>query len=292
MRARVISDGPYPHEARALMTKRPYMPLYVADYLSATEHLDAAESGAYLHLIMYYWQKGFLPPEDKFLARIARMTDRQWAAAKPTIKAFFREDWTHERIESEIAHAEKKAMARAESGQRGGFAKALKNNDRDVAKANDTPTFSASKTHSKPLPSSSGLGLEEERYPPHGDAHERASDLESRCREIAGDVPAIADPNFTPVADLVGQHGITEADVVAAIEVVVKTRHRLKFWSKLEPWVRRAAKDRIESAMEPTNYARAGPPPVNGHKPNTNLHVVAARKILDELRANENKSED
>jgi Protein of unknown function (DUF1376)/HNH endonuclease len=89
MRARVISDGPYPHEARALMTKRPYMPLYVADYLSATEHLDAAESGAYLHLIMYYWQKGFLPPEDKFLARIARMTDRQWAAAKSVVMQEF-----------------------------------------------------------------------------------------------------------------------------------------------------------------------------------------------------------
>ena len=141
----------------------PYMPLYVADYLSATEHLDAAHSGAYLHLIMHYWQKGKLPVEDKFLARIARMTDRQWISAKPTIKAFFRDDWTHERIENEIAHAEKKAEARAQSGSRGGISKALNYKKHDVAKANYWPKQTPSKTPSEPLPSSSGLELEEER---------------------------------------------------------------------------------------------------------------------------------
>ena len=68
------------------------MPLYISDYLSATSHLDAAQSGAYLHLIIHYWQKGCLPDDDKFLARIARMTDRQWASAKPTILPLFVKD--------------------------------------------------------------------------------------------------------------------------------------------------------------------------------------------------------
>lgn len=144
------------------MTNRPYMPLYIADYLSATEHLDAVHSGAYLHLIMHYWQKGFLPKEDKFLARIARMTDRQWASAKATIKAFFRDDWTHERVENEIAHAEKKARARATSGQRGGLSKSLNYKKPVLANASTLPEQTASKLVSKPLPSSSGLELEEE----------------------------------------------------------------------------------------------------------------------------------
>ena len=144
------------------MSSRPYMPLYISDYLSATEHLDAAHSGAYLHLIMHYWQKGGLPIEDKFLARIARMTERQWASAKPAIKAFFREDWTHERIENEIARAEKKAEARALSGSRGGMSKALNYKKPDVPKANDLPKHKSSEPPSEPLPSSSRLGLDRE----------------------------------------------------------------------------------------------------------------------------------
>ena len=136
------------------------MPLYVADYLSATEHLDAALSGAYLHLIMHYWQKGCLPHEDKFLARIARMTDRQWAAAKPTIKAFFTDDWKQERVESEIAHAQSKAESRAESGSRGGKAKALKNKSGAVANATVLPEQTPSKMGGESLPSSSGLLVE------------------------------------------------------------------------------------------------------------------------------------
>ena len=79
------------------------MPLYVADYLVDTAHLDAAESGAYLHLIMSYWVNGSLPQEDQKLARIARMTTKQWNKSKATIKLFFGPDWSHDRIDRELA---------------------------------------------------------------------------------------------------------------------------------------------------------------------------------------------
>jgi len=135
------------------------MPLYIADYLSATEHLDAAESGAYLHLIMHYWQKGKLPTEDRFLARIARMTERQWAKAKPTIQAFFDENWCHSRIESELEKASDKSEKRSEAGSRGGHAKALKNNDAPLANATDLlgdlPEQNAGKNIANGLASSS-----------------------------------------------------------------------------------------------------------------------------------------
>ena len=107
------------------------MPLYVADYLVDTAHLDAAESGAYLHLIMSYWVNGSLPQEDKKLALIARMTTKQWNKAKATIKLFFGPDWKHDRIEVELAkvieisnkrkdaaeqmHAERRANAPAQA---------------------------------------------------------------------------------------------------------------------------------------------------------------------------------
>lgn len=133
------------------------MPLYVADYLSATAHLNAAESGAYLHLLMHYWQKGALPQEDRFLARIARMTDRQWAAAKPVLLTFFGDNWVQSRLESERAKALSKAEARAESGSRGGLAKSLNNKKQPVAKASDSPDVSHKQKGDEALPFSQGL---------------------------------------------------------------------------------------------------------------------------------------
>lgn len=136
------------------------MPLYIADYLSATEHLDAAHSGAYLHLIMHYWQKGNLPQEDKFLARIARMTDRQWKTAKPVLQSFFADGWRHERIDSELDKAQEKAEARAECGRRGGKAKALKEKEEQLGKATISPQQKPSKNVANGLASSSESRIE------------------------------------------------------------------------------------------------------------------------------------
>jgi uncharacterized protein YdaU (DUF1376 family) len=99
------------------MTAKPWMPLYVADYLADTAHLDAAESGAYLHLIMHYWQNGGLPTEDRHLARIARMSTGEWKRAKPVIAPFFSPEWKHKRIDAEIAHADDVSSKRSASAK-------------------------------------------------------------------------------------------------------------------------------------------------------------------------------
>lgn len=81
----------------------PWMPLYVADYLQDTTHLQALESGAYLHLIMAYWSAGKLPNDDRQLATIAKMTASQWKRARPTIEAFFGPGFSsHKRIDKEL----------------------------------------------------------------------------------------------------------------------------------------------------------------------------------------------
>lgn len=97
--------------------KRPWMPLYIADFLRKTTHLGALESGAYLHLIMDYWQNDGLPDDDKQLARIAKMTDREWKAAKPTLQAFFHDGWKHTKVDEEIAEAIKIAGSNAEKAR-------------------------------------------------------------------------------------------------------------------------------------------------------------------------------
>ena len=80
------------------------MPLYIADYLADTAHLNAAQSGAYLHLIMHYWQKGGLPQDEDGLMRIARMTPQEWKRNRLVIEAFFQPAWKHKRIDGELAH--------------------------------------------------------------------------------------------------------------------------------------------------------------------------------------------
>ncbi len=114
---------------------RPWMPLYIADYLADTSHLNCAESGAYLHLIMHYWQKGGLPSEDKRLASIARATPEQWADMRSAIAEFFGDDWTHARIDEELKSAAKAYERRAAAGRAGGKAKAESKQSYSIAKA-------------------------------------------------------------------------------------------------------------------------------------------------------------
>ncbi len=84
----------------------PWMPLYVSDYLGDTGHLSTLEHGAYMLLIMHYWQTGALPDDDRKLSRIARMTGEQWADVRDTMADMFGPRWTHKRIDAELAHAE------------------------------------------------------------------------------------------------------------------------------------------------------------------------------------------
>lgn len=91
----------------------PWMPLDVAAYRKDTAHLEAAEHGAYLLLIMHYWAVGSLPEDDRQLARIAAMTTAQWKRSKPVVQAFFHDGWKHKRIDKELARAAEISSKRA-----------------------------------------------------------------------------------------------------------------------------------------------------------------------------------
>lgn len=116
------------------MTNRPWMPLYIAEYLADTAHLGALESGGYFHLIMHYWVTGGLPDNDVALARIAKMTTRQWSVSKSTILAFFDGELRHKRIDKELAKTQQASAARSAAGKRGGRPTAV--GERSKASAN------------------------------------------------------------------------------------------------------------------------------------------------------------
>lgn len=119
------------------MSAPPWMPLYVADYLADTGHLSTVEHGAYILLIMHYWQNEGLPIEDEKLARIVRLTLKEWRKIRATIADFFDKNWCHDRIDREIVFAVKTISKRSTAGKAAAIAKATKR----ATKANQSITI-------------------------------------------------------------------------------------------------------------------------------------------------------
>jgi uncharacterized protein YdaU (DUF1376 family) len=105
--------------------KRPWMPLYVGDYLGDTGHLTTAQHGAYLLLMMHYWRKGELPDDDRQLAKITKLPLRTWRDYRTTLRDFFHDGWRHKRIDAELQRMTEVSAKRAIAGQKGGLGSAL-----------------------------------------------------------------------------------------------------------------------------------------------------------------------
>jgi uncharacterized protein YdaU (DUF1376 family) len=104
---------------------RPWMPLYVGDYLGDTGHLTTTQHGAYLLLMMHYWRKGELPDDDRQLSKITKLPLKTWCDYRPTLQDFFHAGWKHKRIDAELAKMVRVSEKRAIAGQKGGLGSAL-----------------------------------------------------------------------------------------------------------------------------------------------------------------------
>ena len=104
---------------------RPWMPLYVGDYLGDTGHLTTAQHGAYLLLMMHYWRKGELPDDDRQLSKITKLPQKTWCEYRATLQDFFHEGWRHKRIDAELERMLRVSEKRAIAGQKGGVGSAL-----------------------------------------------------------------------------------------------------------------------------------------------------------------------
>lgn len=95
------------------MNSLPYMQLYVNDYLADTAHLNATQHGAYILLLMNYWQQGKpLNNSRERLAFVSRMTPEEWEDNREILAEFFWIDgdiWTHARVENDLAKVREKS---------------------------------------------------------------------------------------------------------------------------------------------------------------------------------------
>lgn len=165
------------------MAALPYMPLYVADYLADAAHLTALEHGAYLLLIMNYWQRGgALPDDDVRLARIARMGPREWSRIRGTISEFFDiagGAWSHSRIDSELARVEAKSL-KCKGAAQASVQRRFGKRSADV-EPTDTDTDTSVAKATSPRPWARPVGVSEQVW----------SDLLSnRKRKRAGNTPS------------------------------------------------------------------------------------------------------
>lgn len=68
---------------------RPWMPLYIGDFVSGTWHMRAEEVGAFALLLMHRHSHGSLPDDDAALAQIVRLRQAKWLDIKATVLALF-----------------------------------------------------------------------------------------------------------------------------------------------------------------------------------------------------------
>ena len=117
------------------MTSLPYMQLYISDYLADTAHLNAEQHGAYLLLLMNYWQRGKpLDNTGERLSFVARMTPEEWEDSKEILAEFFWIDgdiWTHSRIESDLDKVRERSEQASFAGKKSAVQRAF--NDRSTS---------------------------------------------------------------------------------------------------------------------------------------------------------------
>lgn len=208
----------------------PYMPLYVGDYLKDTRHLTAEHHGAYLLLLMDLWNRGgAIPDEPKSMARIAGVSAKRWPAVWAVIGSFF--DCTdgqvsHGRITSELQKADQISQKRKTAGSKGGAAKALKEQERDLAIAKQMPW----QTHSRSEPS-----IEKK------DSEAKASDAgASEPQTIKAQIWAVGRPMFEKA-------GMSKAAAGAIIGKLIKTKGEIEALSIITAL-------RADTPMDPEQY--------------------------------------
>lgn len=228
---------------------RPWMPLYVGDYLADTRRLSTLEHGAYMLLIMEYWQQGGLPDDDAKLARIAGLSKDEWLDIRDAISELFMSGWRHKRIDAEMKRAQEKSERAAASA-----AKRWDKHQQCVGNANAYADAHANAMQPPPQ-SQSYIGG-------GGNARARLNEIEFELRKASGCensvAPRLAD--LSPILGLIDAGYDLETEILPSIRA--KPYPAAQTWGYFVPQVKRSRADRLaaKSVPEVVSQPRAGPP--------------------------------
>jgi uncharacterized protein YdaU (DUF1376 family) len=197
-----------------------WMPLRLQIWHRGTAFLSPAERGAYMDLILAYWELGPLPNEDSVLQQLARVNDTKvWRRVRTKVLAKFTVidgALTHARIDEERTVALQKFKQKAYAGRVGGKASAQ-------AKAKQ-PSTSASTTVERVLEANTQAEPQAEpqaksnttyqEHSPSGETEANASvatkPRKARRTRLADDWKPSEDDHAHAVSE-----GLTDAEIAA-----------------------------------------------------------------------------
>ena len=143
------------------MAALPYMRIYWADYDADTAHLTTMQHGIYLLLIKNYWQRGAALPDDETkLARIAKVSIKDWRHNADVIREFFsiQENlWTHKRIAEELSRVEAKSLKAKDAA----LANAKRTQSKRTTNAERPLIYTEAEAHTVPLDKSNGADADQ-----------------------------------------------------------------------------------------------------------------------------------
>lgn len=156
------------------MSERPFMQLYVSDFVGDTLQLSTEQIGAYMLMLMAMWNAGgTLPDDDVKLSRVVRMSLKKWRAISADLLTFFERaggEISHKRLTKELRKSLVKSEARAAAGALGGAAKALKTRAEGVANDSFLPEHLPESRNQKEKVSSENAKRFSQRQPPSENA--------------------------------------------------------------------------------------------------------------------------
>lgn len=126
---------------------RPWFAFYPGDYIADTMALNAEQHGAYLMLLMAYWQKqGALPDDDAQLSAICRLPPKVWRKHKAVLSGFFTIAdglWRNNRMELEIVKTNEIMATKSAAGRKSAALRQQTGNGRSTDVGTDVPTRGA-----------------------------------------------------------------------------------------------------------------------------------------------------
>lgn len=144
-----------------MTSKRPYMPLYIADYESDTRHLTAEEDGVYGRLLRAMWTAGGqLPRDDERLAQIARISLWRWRKLAAAILPYFIMAGEHieqKRINIELRKLATLSDKRKAAGKQGGRPKSEPGDSRNLERTPSVRSVAPGETSKENKPDENQL---------------------------------------------------------------------------------------------------------------------------------------
>lgn len=235
------------------MSERPFMQLYVSDFLGDTLQLSTEQIGAYMLLLMAMWNAGgSLPDDEGKLARIARMSVKKWRSASGDLMPFFQRSEgrvSHHRLAKELQKSEGKSQLRASAGAAGGAAKALRDKEARLANASRLlQHLPEARDHIEDNPPQQSP----EPAAPKGELE----GLQDKLLEAAGlsDFRAERSPglvNLAPIRGLLEANYDLDRDILPVIRDVAKRGVKPRSWQYFVDPVIAASQTRKQIASQP-----------------------------------------